>query len=234
MLLQLTYMIVPFRRWDWARYLGCAALTALIFVSLKRDHPVISAGDGLVLCGAFTFAFALAFQNRLLPRLNEGVVLIWTTVLICVTVELNAWHSAKTYLVLCAGLPACALVIVRHKLPYALKIALYAWFLIAVVAMGVLQFRGSDLSLIANGGSDRLDYGFALIDGAAAAYIGVHVVFLYEILPIPAKGERWSEFQARWTEYLNEIVARLDDLHLERCRSCSALRSSLTRITSLV
>jgi hypothetical protein len=107
------------------------------------------------------------------------------------------------------------MVIVRHKLSRALKIAVYAWFLIAVVAMGVLQFRGSDLSLMAAGGSDRLDYGFALIDGAAAAYIGVHVVFLYEILPIPAKHESWSDFHARWTAYLNDIVSRLADFRLD-------------------
>ncbi len=214
MLLQLTVMILPVRRWDWARYLGCAALPVLVFVTEHEKHAEIDASFGLVFCGMFTLTFALVFQERLLPRLSEVTVLTWTTVLLCVVVEVAPWQFS-TYLILCAGVAACALVIVRQKLPSALKVGVYAAFLLGVVAMGALQFRGSDLALIAAGHSEQLDYRYALIDGAAGAYIGVHAVFLFEILPIPGKHESWTDFKTRWTSYIHEIVSRLDDVRLD-------------------
>jgi hypothetical protein len=214
MLLQLTYMILPLERWDWARYLGAAALP-LIQIAWMNNNRAPSDAQGLLLCGVFTFMFALIFQQRLLPRLGEGLILMWTAVLLCVIVELGAWHSAATYLGLCMGTVVLLLLIMPITLSYVLKLAIYALFLVAVVAMGALQFRGSDFSLVAAGRTDEIDFRFALIDGVAAAYIGVHVVFLYELLPIPGKGERWDKFKARWKGYLNLIVSRFDVQRLD-------------------
>lgn len=214
MLLQLTYMILPLQRWDWARYLGSAAAPLFVLAKANNDHAVISPSDGLFLCGLFTFMFTLLFQSRLLPRLGEGAILMWTAVLLCVTVEIGAWESVTTYLVLGVGIAVLGLLMTRQILPYLLKLGVYVWFLLAVVAIGVLQFHRSDLSLIIAGGSGDLDYRFALIDGAAGAYIGVHAAFLFEMLPIPGKGESWKDFKSRWTGYLDLIASRLDDQRL--------------------
>ena len=214
MLLQLTYMILPLQRWDWARYLGSAAMPIFVLAKASNDHAAISASDGLFLCGMFTFMFTLLFQSRLLPRLGEGAILIWTAVLLCVTVELGAWHSPGTYLVLGGGVAVLGILIARHTLPYVVKLATYAWFLLAVVIIGVLQFHRSDLSLIIAGGSGYLDYRLALIDGVAGAFIGVHAAFLFEMLPIPGKGESFKDFKSRWTGYLNLVASRLDDQRL--------------------
>jgi hypothetical protein len=74
MLLQLTYMILPFQRWDWARYPGSAALPVFMIAKADNDHAAIGVEEGLLLCGMFTLMFALLFQERLLPRLGEGVI----------------------------------------------------------------------------------------------------------------------------------------------------------------
>lgn len=214
MLLQLTYMILPFQRWDWARFLAAALLPLLILAKGDNDHTPVNASDGLLLCGMFTFAFAIAFQSRLLPRLAEGAILMWTAVLLCVVIELGAWHSAAAYLALGAGVTVLALLIAQHTLAYILKLAVYAWFLLAVVMMGVLQFHSADFSLIADGGARYLDYRLAVIDGAAGAYIGVHAAFLLEMLPIPTKGESLTECKKRWTGYLAQVASRLDDQRL--------------------
>jgi hypothetical protein len=60
------------------------------------------------------------------------------------------------------------LLIVQHVLPYVLKVAVYAWFLLVVVVMGVLQFRSSDFSIMIAGGTNEFDYRFALIDGVSS------------------------------------------------------------------
>lgn len=214
MFLQLTYMVLPMQRWDWARYLGSAAVPLFVLAKADNDHTVITPSDGLLLCGLFTFMFTLLFQSRLLPRLAEGAILMWTAVLLCITVELGTWKSTTTYLVLAASIAVVALLVVKQTLPYVLKLGVYVWFLLAVVAIGVLQFHRSDLSLIIAGGSGYLDYRYALIDGAAGAYIGVHAAFLFEMLPIPGKGESWKDFKSRWTGYLDLIASRLDDQRL--------------------
>ena len=221
MLLQLTYMILPLQRGDWARYLGSAALPLFMIGKADHDHVTIGVVEGLLLCGMFTLMFALLFQERLLPRLGEGVILMWTTVLLCMVVELGDWQSGATalkttvsHLTLGVGFTVIVLLVVQRVLPYALKLAVYAWFLLVVVVMGVLQFRSSDFSLMIAGGTNELDYRFALIDGVSGAYVGVHAAFLYELLPIPGKGERWSDFKTRWRGYLDQVVSRIDDQQL--------------------
>ncbi len=215
MFLQLSYMVLPFQRWDWARYLGSAAIPLIVLVQTDTDNKVVSGEDGLLLCGLFTFMFAMLFQERLLPRLGEGAILMWSAILLWVTVEVGAWESSATYVCLGIGAIVLLLLMAPRALPYLLKLGIYAWFLLAVVAIGVLQFAGSDLSLISAGKANALDYRFALIDGMAGAYIGVHAVYLYELLPIPRKGEQWGGFKKRWTGYLNLVVSRFDDQQLE-------------------
>ena len=216
MLLQLTYMILPFQRWDWARYLGSAALPVFMIAKADTNHAAIGVEDGLVMCGMFTLMFALLFQERLLPRLGEGVILMWTAVLLCLIVELGDWQSGAAYSTLVVGVAVILLLIVQRALPYVLKVAVYAWFLLVVVVMGVLQFRSSDFSLMIAGRIDQIDYRFAFIDGISGAYIGVHAAFLYEILPIPGKGEQWSQFKTRWRGYLDQVVSRFDDQQLDK------------------
>jgi hypothetical protein len=213
-LLQLTYMVLPLQRWDWARYLGAAALPLFVIAKASNDNVVTTPQDAIQLCGVFTLAFALIFQRRLLPRLGEGSLLMWTAVLLCVIVEMGVWNSTATYVGLGAGFVVIALLVVQRNLPYALKVAVYGWFLLAVVAMGVLQFRRSDYSLMMAGRADQLDYRFAFIDGMAGAYIGVHAAYLYELLPIPGKGEQWKDFKTRWEGYLDQVVLRFDNQRL--------------------
>lgn len=208
-LLQLMYMVLPLQPWDWARFLGAAVLPCVLLAS--NDKSAVAPNDALMLYGIFTFAFALIFQKRILPSLGEGTILMWTTVLICVIIELYTWRSIWSYAGLAVGSCVLCLLIVPRALPYVLKIVVYAWFLMTVVAMGVLQFRQSDFALIALGRVHELDYRLALIDGMAGAYIGVHVTFLYELLPIPGKGEQWADFKIRWRNYLNLLASRIDD-----------------------
>jgi hypothetical protein len=214
MLLQLTYMVLPLQRWDWARYLGAGAVPLFVIAKASNDNVVTTPQDALELCGVFTFLFAFIFQQRILPRLGEGTIVMWTVVLLCVLVELEGWHSLTTYLAVGAGLVVLVLLVARATLPYVLKLGLYAWYLLMVVVMGVLQFRKSDFSLLMADGASRLDYRFAFIDGLAGAYIGVHATFLYELLPIPGKSEQWKDFKIRWRGYLDLIVSRLDDQRL--------------------
>jgi hypothetical protein len=216
MLLQLTYMVLPLRRWDWARYLGSAALPIIVIAKTDSDHGILTADDGLFFCGIFTFGFTLLFQARLLPRLGEGMILMWTAVLLCVIVEMGAWGSAASYLALAIGVIAVAVLIFQQSVPYFEKILVYAWFLLAVVIIAALQFRRSDFSLMLAGGADRLDYRLAVVDGMAGAYIGVHASLLFELLPIPRKGEPWAEFKTRWRGYLDLVASRVDDQRLNK------------------
>src|SRR5580704_17025063 len=144
-LLQLTYMVLPFEPWDWARYLGAAMAIALTLAFSYEKTQAIKPADGLFFCGLFIAFFAFLFQPRILPRLGEGAVLMWTLVLLYVLLELGVWRAATPYIVTAAVAVTFVLRMMR-ELPYVLKLAVYAWFLAAVVALGILQFRGSDFS----------------------------------------------------------------------------------------
>jgi hypothetical protein len=214
-LLQLTYMILPFQRWDWARYLGSAILPVYMLVRADYDHHPVDVEAGLIMCGFFAGAFALFFQKRLLPRLGEGSILMWTAVLMCVISEFGAWRSAETYWVLGVGLAVIALLVSPLTLSYPIKLAIYAWFLAVVVTMGVLQFRASDFTLMIAGRSNELDYRFVVVDGMAGAYIAVHAAYLLELLPILGKHEKWADFKVRWLGYLDLVASRFDVQRLD-------------------
>jgi hypothetical protein len=216
MLLQLIYMIAPFQRWDWARFLGSAALPMAVVAKQQIvDHEELSSVEGLVFCGMFTLYFALMFQERLLPRLGEGVILMWSAVLVCVIVELRDWQSPQWFPVLAVGFFVGALTIVQDTLSRVVKLVVYAWFLFTIVLMAVLQFDSSDFSLMADGRTEQIDHRFAVVDGMAGAYIGIYATFLFELLPIPGKGESWAAFKSRWGDYLNQVVARFDGQRLD-------------------
>src|SRR5579862_1846539 len=121
MLLQLSYMILPLQRWDWARYLGAAACALMWRIRFGNADPL----DSLALCGVFTCAFAFIFQRRLLPILREGTILLWTTVLICVVIEALGWHSITTYICLLLASSVIVILIIPQALPYGLKVGVY-------------------------------------------------------------------------------------------------------------
>jgi hypothetical protein len=213
MLLQLTYMVLPFEPRDWARYLGAALVIGLTLAFSYEKSHAIKPAEGLFFCGLFAFVFAFIFQARILPRLGEGLVLTWSLVLLYVLLELGVWRAATPYIV--AGSVAAALALMALRdLRYLLKLAVYAWFLVTIVALGILQFRGSDFSLIMAGKTGQVEYGFAFIDGMAGAYIAVHATFLYELLPIPERGEGWDDFTTRWLGYLDMVAKRVDGQRL--------------------
>ncbi len=210
MLLQLAYLVLPVDREDRTGLIIAALLgLALLGYAYSQKDP-FEPVNGLLSCGMFTFGIALGFQNKLLPRLGEGAILVWTVVFVAVLLELGGWRSPWTALGLVLGVTVIGLNVLLPRPPFALKVLIYGWFLLTVVGIGVLQFRGTDLALILDGRADQVNYLFAFIDGMAGTYIGVHAAFLFELLPIPGKNEAWQHFKVRWRRFLEQVVSRFD------------------------
>jgi hypothetical protein len=210
MLLQLAYLILPLERGDRPGLVVAGLLGVALFVYTQTQGHPFNPIEGLIACGVFTFGIALGFQNKLLPRLSEGSILTWTVVFMAVLAGAGLGHSLWVYLGLLTGLLVILLTFFLPAPPFGLRVLVYGWFLLTVVGLGILQFRGADFALIIDGRADQVNYLFALVDGMAGAFIGVHAAFLFELLPIPGKTEEWHHFKLRWHQFLERVVSRLD------------------------
>ena len=230
-LLQLAYMARPFEQWDGLRFLGSLLLPTVMLSHRILHSELPTPDEGLFACGAFVMMFAFLFEGRLLPTLREGVILMWTLVFVYVLLEAGVWRPAMPYLVGLAGAAILAMLLMP-RLSYVPKIGMYAWFLFTIVFVGVLQFRRSDFSLMIAGRSNEVDYRAAFIDGMAGAYIAVHATFLYDLLPIPGKGEAWQDFQKRWLTYLDLVVSRVDNQRLRIPTAVSLIAGVVGLVTA--
>src|SRR5215831_724941 len=137
--------------WDWGKLAGCIALALLAFVPHDRrniDQPLLNL---LIFFSMFACVFAFSFMKDILQVLSPGVVLSHTLVF---------WFAFFAYFydgtirhqefALLALLPSIASVIAvawKGPMGFVPKLALYTWFLIVIVCLGLMQFPFSQLAI---------------------------------------------------------------------------------------
>ncbi|MFA6039493.1 MAG: hypothetical protein WCV62_06375 [Candidatus Peribacteraceae bacterium] len=197
----------PQRRALWA-CLGVAALV-LLFALLPGTTEAEALSRLRWGTAGFLLVYALSFRTRVLPRLTERTLLLWTVLSLYLLLLLQTALPLPlpTFLALLI-LPAVALFFgltsFQPNRPW--RAVLYAWFLCLVALSGFWQLFfflfGEELR--------RIGSVSALIAGMALCAAGLHLVTLLRFLPLPFEEmESWTE---QWREWRSETRASAEEV----------------------
>ena len=206
--------------WNWAKnwpkLAGCALL-ALTGMIPGKHEPVYDPWSHLLFgLGMFSFAFAIVFKDDILPRINERILLSYSLVFWFALFSFfdGASGFRMALLAICGALTAVSLFVafVRPTLSFALKVALYVWFLTIVVAVGLFQFpiEGLSIFLEPNRGSWLAPVD-CILGGMAFLYLVVNASYIFELIPIPGKTQSWKDRMKEWHAFTDLMTNRIDD-----------------------
>ncbi len=161
------------------------------FLPWNGETAYSPARHGMFACVVFLFFAVAAVRDRLLPRVQEGMVLIWTCIFVyAVVVAFGPSHRIAIAAMLAAFVMTVVLVL-PLSMSLVEKFVVYAWFLVVVTAIAALQLRFADFALILLGDMPDIGYGRAVLDGMAFAYLCIHASYLLMLalllvyVPIP-------------------------------------------------
>ncbi len=159
----------------------------------------------------FAVGYALTFKKRLMPIIDEQLLLIFNILFIYIYAIQGGFEQFSLMLIPIIFMTAAVFVnaFLHTPITRMWKIIFYIWFLVMTVAFAVMQFSFNNLGAFLNGGADIyfLPVG-TLLSGMASLYIAIHLFYLYRLVPIPSGDERWSEIIKDWKADLDLIVER--------------------------
>lgn len=150
----------------------------------------------------FAFFFALVFKKELLSVVNEYIVMMCTILFLYVSYE--TFGSSWMFLLSCV--PAVLLIpwiFEAWKPKFRAKAFLYIWYLFTITMIGMSLFHLGVLSPFFDEAHPIfLPLPVAFLSGMSFLCIGIHLVFLFLLLPIPGKHE---SFAHRWEQVKHDI-----------------------------
>src|SRR5262249_15609190 len=100
------------------------------FVPWNGETVYSPARHGMFACGVFLFFAVAAVRDRLLPRVQEGMVLIWTCIFVyAIVVAFGPGHRIAIAAML-ASLVMTVVLVLPLSMSLVEKFVVYAWFLI--------------------------------------------------------------------------------------------------------
>jgi hypothetical protein len=200
------------RNWgmaDWGTLAICVAGSALSMLPSKNEVYVPL--EHLLMCiGIFGFVLALLFEKRILPVINEKIVLSYTLVFWYAIYVNFQTLSLPDWLIFASLVPTSATFVIAFTQPaltFPWKVAMYSWFLVLIVSLGLLQFSFARLAIFYSPEqAPWLSPVECLTTGMAYLYLCVNATFVYELVPIPGKTQSWKERMHDW-HALTELMA---------------------------
>lgn len=212
--LQFLAMIAPVRKPDlwWALVVILISGMFAAFLHYRDDIPweasSLMAG-GLMLILAITFS-----RDRILPRLEEGNVLVWTALLLIALYYVAGIQSTLTIAAAVGALGITVTLLRPHRMGFAMKLTIYAWCLLAIAVFTSLQIRWGSLTRPVEDWSGRVSPWIAVIDGMAVMYCAAHAVWLWRLIPIPGRSQTISSRLQELREDTAAMVKRLSDAQI--------------------
>jgi hypothetical protein len=137
-------------RWNWGLLLLCLLLAAAGMIPFRNEMNYALFGHVLTSIGLFGFALAIVFEKAILAVINEKIVLsntmaFWYAIFSnCFKLGLPDW------LIFACLVPTTATMVIAFTQPplnLFWKAAMYAWFLLLVLSLGLMQFSFGRLLL---------------------------------------------------------------------------------------
>jgi len=201
------------RKDDWKWIVWCIIISLAGFIPGKNEHAY-DLMHVIITFAVFIFAFAILFKERLLPIINEHVLLVWNLLFLSVYLPDVLEKNFAFWLVAAPSLFVLFLALTPWKPNKLLKFLFYVWFLVIVVAIGVAHFQmmplfHSSASLSIGGLIAELFFG-----GMSSLWIGVYIVYLFILLPIPSKSQSIRDRIQTWKEDVHLMISRYSDHQL--------------------
>jgi hypothetical protein len=205
------------RNWDlfdWGILVFCVIVSASGMFPIKHEAYVPQ--EHMLMCiGIFGFALAVAFEKRILPVVNERIVLSYT-LLFWYAIFVNFQSLQLPGLLIYAlFVPTSAALLISFAQP-ALnlfwKASMYAWFLVLVLSLGLFQFSfGRLLIFTSPNDAPWLSPIECVTTGMVFLYLCVNATFVFELIPIPGRNQSLQDRMRDWHSLTNLMAHRFDD-----------------------
>ena len=201
--------------WDWGLLSLCLFLAAGGMIPDRSDASYEPLSHVLMSIGIFGFVLAIVFEKAILPVINEKIVLSYTTVFWYAIFANFAKLGLPFWVIVALLVPSTATFVIAFAQPplnLFWKGAMYAWFLVLVLALGLLQFSYARL-LIFTSPKDApwLNPLDCVTTGMAFLYLCVNATVVFELLPITGRNQSWEDRMKDWHELTNLMAYRFMD-----------------------
>ena len=163
----------------------------------------------------FVFIFSIFFRERILPFVSEHILLIWNLLMLNVTLPLIGDLPVPFALILIPSIITFVFACIPYEANGFWKFFLYVWFLCMVATVGIVQSKLSVLSVFFDEQHPlRMTVADAFFSGMAFVLIGSNLVYLFLLIPIPARNQSWRSRLQDWKEHKTMMIGRFHDHQL--------------------
>lgn len=211
--LEALYLVRRNPKWSQLQlFAGFAVVVGVADYLVRGGDPAIHIAVWLGLLG---LAVALGYQDEILPAVSDKLLLAFTLIYwYGLATEFYHGTSAQRLLLYVSVLPSAAslyVALLRPRLAFWSKLALYTWYLVMVVALGLLQFPFGNLAIFGARSPGWLGPIDAFATGMVSMYLLTNALYLYMLVPIPGKTESFSDRMKEWHEFTQLMSQRCSD-----------------------
>lgn len=176
-------------------------------------HPLVHV---LMVFSAFSVIFAVTFKKDILPLISEGVLLSYTLVFWFAFLTSfytgTPLHMALLLLLLVPTALALFVAVRKTRLGFVFKLALYTWFLVIIVSLGLFQFPYNQLKLFLEDHQVPWVTPFESVTaGMAFMFLLANATYIFYLIPIPGRNQSWAERMRDWHAFTDLMTQRFAD-----------------------
>jgi hypothetical protein len=219
--MQLALMLYPWTDVRRSTLVGLGVMVLLVCavglaIGSTKHKPEDFAAMALLACGLFAGMLTWRYPELLLPRIRDTTIVLWTPVFVYALALVRSAHVGLFGLMASIAVAVIAILAWIRTLIPPIKLALYCWYLLMIVLVAGLQFSTGEMHDILELRTQHLDAARVLIDGMGMTYLGIYGWYLYQVLPIPGRGESFDSRMKDWHRQTEIMEGHFSDERLSR------------------
>jgi hypothetical protein len=163
----------------------------------------------------FGFMLGIVYTDEILPAVSDKLLLAFTLIYwYSLVTEYYHGTSGQRLLMYASVPPSVAslyVAVMRPPLGFWSKLALYTWYLVIVVVLGLLQFPFGNLKIFGGRSPGWLGPIDALATGLVLMYLLANVSYLYLLIPMPSRGQSFGDRMQEWHQFTQVMTQRCSD-----------------------
>jgi hypothetical protein len=202
--------------WDWLKLFFCLMFGAFAMLPGRHEHVYLPLEHLLISLSVFACTFAFLFMKDILQVLSGAVVLSYTLVFwfafFAYFYDGSSNHQILALLLLLPSVASLIAALQKGALGFVTKLLLYSWFLIVIVSLGLMQFPFSQLAIFFK--DQQLPWVSpleSLMAGMAFLFLLVNATYVFDLVPLPGKGQSWASRMKQWHKFTDELTQRIDE-----------------------
>ena len=114
------------------------AASAVAGLKLASKNVPFVGASLFIFMFVFPFMYLLVFKNKIFPKIDEKILLVWTLMFICAAASSKILPAFTAGAVIAGSTVALALIF-NLKMPKAVKMVLYTWYILMLAVLGIMQ-----------------------------------------------------------------------------------------------